>query len=140
MSLNKVQLIGLTGKDPEVREANGTKVASFTLATSERYKDKNGDYQTNTEWHNIVAWRGTAEVVEKYIHKGMQIYVEGKIKTRSWDKDGEKRYVTEIIADSIQMLGKKEESQQSAPQQRQQYQTSPLVDGVVEPEDGDLPF
>lgn len=139
MSLNKVMLIASVGKDPEVREANGAKVATFTVATNERYKDKNGEYQTTTDWHNIVAWRGTAEVVEKYIHKGMQVYIEGKIRTRSWDdSNGNKKYVTEIIAESVQMLGKREDSQQPAPQRPQH--TTPLIDGVVEPDDSDLPF
>ena len=133
-------LIGTVGREAEIRETNGTKVASFSLATNERYKDKNGEYQTITDWHNIVAWRGTAEVVEKYIHKGMQVYIEGKIRTRSWDDaNGNKKYVTEIIAESVQMLGKKEDSQQPAPQQRPQH-TTPIVDGIVEPQDDDLPF
>lgn len=133
-------LIGTVGREAEIRETNGTKVASFSLATNERYKDKNGEYQTITDWHNIVAWRGAAEVVEKYIRKGMQVYVEGKIRTRSWDdKDGIKRYVTEIIAESVQMLGKKEDSQQLAPQQRPQH-TTPLIEGVVAMDDSDLPF
>ena len=139
MSLNKVMLIASVGKDPEIREANGAKVASFTVATNERYKDKNGEYQTTTDWHNIVAWRGTAEVVEKYIHKGMQVYIEGKIRTRSWDDaNGNKKYVTEIIAESVQMLGKREDSQQSAPQQRPQH-TTPIVDDLP-PDDTGLPF
>lgn len=109
--VNKVHLIGRTGKDPEVRYAGETPVATFTLATSEKYKDKSGQYQESTEWHNIVAWRGLAEVAEKYITKGKEIYVEGKIKTRSYDdKDGNKRYITEIVADTIQLLGKRDDA------------------------------
>lgn len=109
--VNKVILVGNLGKDPEVRTIdNGAKAASFSLATSESYKDKQGNKVDQTEWHNIVAWKGLAEVAEKYLRKGMTVYVEGKIKTRSWEKDGQKRYTTEILADSIQMLGKKPES------------------------------
>lgn len=95
----------------------------------------------NTEWIKIVAWRNTAEIIEKYVAKGSQLYVEGKIRTRSWsDNDGNKRYVTEVIADSVQMLGRKENGQQVAPQQTVPQHTTPIVDGVVEPQDDDLPF
>ncbi|NJL15028.1 MAG: single-stranded DNA-binding protein [Microscillaceae bacterium] len=106
--LNKVMLIGNLGNAPEVKTLEGgIKVARFSLATSESYKDKNGDTQTETEWHTLIAWRSLAEVVEKYLRKGSTIYVEGKIKTRSYaDKDGAKRYVTEIIAEQIIMLDK----------------------------------
>ncbi|HET6225512.1 MAG TPA: single-stranded DNA-binding protein [Bacteroidia bacterium] len=108
--VNKVILIGNLGKDPEVRHLEGgTAVASFTLATSETYKDKNGQRVEQTEWHNVVVWRGLAEVAEKYLKKGMTIYVEGKLRTRAWeDKDKVKRYSTEIVADAFTMLGKKE--------------------------------
>ena len=102
MSVNKVFLLGRVGKPVEVRDTDKGKVATFTLATSEFYKDRDGNKKENTEWHNIVAWKGTAEIAEKFVQKGSQIYLEGKIRTRSWDKDGEKRYVTEIIADNIQ--------------------------------------
>ena len=142
MSLNKVMLIGSVGKDPEVKDANGAKVATFTLATNERYKDKNGEYKDNTEWHTIVAWRNTAEVVERFVRKGTPLYVEGKIRTRSWeDSNGNKRYVTEIIAESVQMLGKKDGGAPSNAEpvaQRPQYHTTPIVAG--EPMDDDLPF
>lgn len=108
--VNKVILIGNLGKDPEVRHLEGgTAVANFTLATSEAYKDKNGQRVEQTEWHNIVVWRALAEVAEKYLKKGSTIYLEGKIRTRSWeDKDKVKRYTTEIVADTFTMLGKKE--------------------------------
>ena len=112
MSVNKVILVGNVGKDPEVRLLDGgTSVASITLATSEKgYKTKTGvDIPEKTEWHNIVAWRGLAEIAEKYIKKGSQIFVEGKIVTRKWDKDGVAQYRTEIIAENIQLLGKKTE-------------------------------
>ncbi len=109
--VNKVILVGHLGKDPEVRHLeNGVNVASFSLATTETITNKNGEKQDLTEWHNIVVWRGLADVAEKYLKKGKQIYVEGKIRTRSWDdKEGVKRYTTEIVADSFTMLGKKED-------------------------------
>lgn len=109
-SVNKVILVGNLGKDPEVRYINeNVPVATFSLATTERFKDKSGQMQEATEWHNIVAWRGLAEVAEKFLRKGKQIYVEGKIRSRSYDdKDGNKRYITEIVADVIQMLGRKD--------------------------------
>ena len=128
MSLNKAMLIGNVGRDPEVRYLegnNGAKVATFTLATTERYRDRNGETRENTEWHNIVAWRNTADVVEKFVRKGTQLYIEGRIRTRSWDdQSGNKRYTTEILADNLQLLGKKTDNpggqggyQQQAPQQ-----------------------
>ncbi|HSH64758.1 MAG TPA: single-stranded DNA-binding protein [Bacteroidia bacterium] len=108
--INKVILVGNLGKDPEVRHLEGgTAVANFTLATTEAYKDKNGQRVEQTEWHNIVVWRGLAEIAEKYLKKGTTIYLEGKIRTRSWeDKDKVKRYTTEIVADTFTMLSKKE--------------------------------
>ena len=106
-SLNKVMLIGNLGKDPEVRAIpSGAKVANFSIATSENYTDKNGQKVEKTEWHNIVMWRGLAEIAEKYLRKGSQIYIEGRLQTRTWDdQNGQKRYTTEIIADQMQMLG-----------------------------------
>ena len=110
IGLNKVILVGNLGKDPEVRHLEGgTAVASFSLATTESYKDKSGQRIDQTEWHNIVVWRGMAEVAEKYLKKGMTVYVEGKLRTRSWDdKDGHKRYITEIVGDTFNILSKKE--------------------------------
>lgn len=107
--VNKVILVGRVGKAPEVRSVdNGSKVASFSLATSESYKDKNtGEKKEATEWHNIVAWRGLADIVERYVKKGDLIYIEGKIKTRTREKDNAARYITEIIADNLTMLGGK---------------------------------
>jgi single-strand DNA-binding protein len=106
--LNKVTLIGNLGKDPETQTLEGgIALAKFSLATSESYKDSEGVKQTQTEWHNIIVWRSLAEIAGKYLKKGSSIYLEGKIKTRSYeDKDGNKKYVTEIIADSFIMLGK----------------------------------
>ncbi|MCQ2145489.1 MAG: single-stranded DNA-binding protein [Bacteroidales bacterium] len=116
MSLNKAMLIGNVGKDPEVRyleqnSPNSAKVASFTLATTERFRDRNGETRENTEWHNVVAWRGNADVVEKFVKKGTQLYVEGRIRSRSWDgQDGAKHYITEIVADTIQLLGNRRDN------------------------------
>ncbi len=108
MSVNKVILLGRVGKDPEVREVNGTKVANFSLATTERrYKTRDGkEVPERTEWHNLTAWRGLAEIAEKYIRKGTQIYVEGKIQT---DKV-EDRYYTKVIVSNIKLLGRTPES------------------------------
>lgn len=144
MSVNKVILLGSVGKDPEVRMVGEAKVATFSVATNEKYKDsKTGERKENTEWHNIVCWRNTAELAEKYIKKGTQLFIEGKLRTRSWDKDGEKRYVTEIVADSIQLLGKKEGSDSPAPAQQQRkplYQQTTPMPAAGEPDDSDLPF
>jgi single-strand DNA-binding protein len=107
-SLNKVMLIGNLGKDPEVRAIpSGAKVANFSIATTDSYTDKNTNQKVEkTEWHNIVMWRGLAEIAEKYLRKGSQVYIEGRLQTRSWDdQNGQKRYTTEVIADQMQMLG-----------------------------------
>ena len=111
--VNRVILIGNLGKDPEIRSLEGgVKVANFSLATTETYKGKNGEKVEQTEWHNIVLWRGLAEVAESYLKKGNSIFIEGKIKTRDWtDKDGNKRYTTEIVADNMVMLGGKRDQQ-----------------------------
>ena len=116
--INKVILIGRVGKDPEIRHLdNNTSVARFSLATSESYKNKSGEKITNTEWHNIVAWRGLSEIAGRFVKKGMMLYVEGKLRNRSWDdKDGVKRYSVEIEADNFQMLGPRPEGESlSAP-------------------------
>ena len=151
MSVNKVILVGNLGKDPELRYTpSGAAVATFSLATSERYKDKSGEQQEKTEWHNIVAWRQLAEICGKYLHKGKQVYIEGKIQTRSYDdRDGNKKYITEIVADQMQMLGRAGEdnggsgrsggesrpSRPSAqPQSREEYAEPPF-----NPDD-DIPF
>jgi single-strand DNA-binding protein len=108
--LNKVTLIGNLGKEPEIQTLEGgIKVAKFSLATTENFKDSNGQNQSQTEWHNIVLWRSLADIAQNYLHKGSLVYIEGKLKTRSYDdKEGQKKYVTEIIAESILMLDKKE--------------------------------
>lgn len=139
MSINKVILLGRVGKDVEVKDINGAKCATFTLATSEKYKDRNGEVKELTEWHNIVAWRATADICEKFVHKGDQLFVEGRIKYRSWENDrGEKRYATDIFADKVELLGKPQPTQQtSAPQAR--VQSTPLP-SAGEPQDDDMPF
>ncbi len=105
--VNKVILVGNLGRDPEVRHLeNGAVVSNFPIATSETYKDRNtGERREQTEWHNIVLWRGLAEVAEKYLKKGDQVYIEGKLRTRSWEKDGITRYTTEVVGDNMTMLG-----------------------------------
>lgn len=139
MSLNKVMLIGNTGKDPEIRHLeNESMVANFPLATTERYKDKNGEWQEQTEWHNIVCWRTLAERVEKYVKKGSQLFVEGKIRTNNWvDQSGQKRYSIEILADNIQLLGKKSESQTTT---QNIQQIVALADASNQDLPDDLPF
>jgi single-strand DNA-binding protein len=104
--VNKVILIGNLGADPEIRHLqNGVSVANFRIATSETFKDKNtGEKREQTEWHSIVAWRGLAEITEKYLKKGSKVYIEGKLRTRKWEKDGIDRYTTEIMADEMTLL------------------------------------
>lgn len=116
MSVNKVLLIGRLGNNPEIRHTSGgTAVANFNMATSENWNDKTGQKQERTEWHRIVVWGKLAELSEKYLSKGRQCYVEGRLQTRSWDdKDGNKRYTTEIVASSIQFLGSSQSASQGA--------------------------
>jgi single-strand DNA-binding protein len=139
--VNKVILIGNLGRDPEVQNfENGVKKAAFTLATTEAYKGKDGERTTHTEWHNIVMWRGLADVAERFLKKGSTIYVEGRIRKREYeDKEGQKKFIYEILGDSMQMLGggpRKDEGN-GAPQSVETQK----VDGLVAdgPED-DLPF
>jgi single-strand DNA-binding protein len=131
--INKVILVGNVGQDPEIRYTgdvnNGAKVATIRLATTERYRDRNNNLQEHTEWHNVVAWRGQADLVEKYVKKGTQLYIEGRLRSRTWeDQTGAKRYAIDIVADTIQLLGRRQDSQQqggySAPAQpaQQPYQ------------------
>ena len=142
MSVNKVILVGHVGKDPEVRYLEkDLAVAKFPLATTERARVLQNGTQIpeRTEWHNIVAWRGLSEVAEKYIRKGSQLYVEGKIQTRTWEKDGVKHYITEILAETINLLGKR-------PEHTEELSTvvaAPLASNAVEPPlhvEDDLPF
>ena len=109
-SVNKVILLGTIGRDPEVKYTpSGTPVAKFSMATNERFKDKDGNWQDRTEWHNIVAWQRTAEIIGEYVKKGDRLYVEGKLQTSSWDdkQSGEKKYRTEIVANDIVLIGGK---------------------------------
>jgi single-strand DNA-binding protein len=125
-SVNNVILIGRLGKDPEIRYTNdSTPVANFSIATSEYYKYKNGERQESTEWHNIVAWRQLADISEKFLRKGKLVFIEGKLRTRSWeDKDGNKKYATEVVADNITMLGKREDDENSSGGEHGSYNQS----------------
>lgn len=158
MALNKVMLIGNVGADPEVRyleqnnPQNPAKVATFRLATTERYRDRNNELRENTEWHNIVVFGRNADVVEKYVRKGSNIYVEGSLRTRSFDgRDGQKHYVTEIRVDNLQLLGRPQDNPANAPQAPVQQapaqpvaaQPTPAPQPAVTPMpivDDDLPF
>lgn len=135
-SVNKVILIGNLGKDPETRYMpDGNAVANFSIATTERWKDKNGDKQEKTEWHNIVAYRKLAEICGEYLGKGSPVYIEGRIQTRKWqDKNNNDRYITEIVADRMQMLGSKAESSQSKPEPKQSD------GGSIDDLESDIPF
>jgi len=135
--VNKAILIGNLGKDPEMRYLpSGQAVAKFSLATNAKRKDKNGQAQDITDWHNIVTFGKTAEVCNQYLKKGSPIYVEGRIQTRSYDdRDGNKRWITEIIAQTIQMLGRKGEPEEEVPEEMEE----PLVEGSKSG-DEDIPF
>jgi single-strand DNA-binding protein len=143
--INKVILVGNVGTDPEVRALDGgTKVARIRLATTERiYNKERNETKELTEWHNITLWRGLADVVDKYIRKGSQLYIEGKLRTREYDKNGVKCFATEIVAEELKMLGKREGVSQSAPQvapapQPTQVVTPPPVDPL--PFDDEISF
>ncbi len=115
-SLNKVQLIGNLGKDPEMRyTSSGIAVATFSIATSDSWKDQDGNMQERTEWHNIVAWRKLAEICGEWLKKGKKVYIEGKLQTRSYEKDGVKKYITEIVASDLIMLDGGGKSASEAP-------------------------
>ena len=137
--VNKVILVGNLGKDPEVRHLdNGRAVANFSLATSETYKNKQGERVTNTEWHNVVLWTPLAEIAEKFLKKGSQVYIEGKLTTRSWDdQDGNKRYTTEVVGRELTLLGSRSDGGSS-------YGGGNMAESPVSniPEDDtdDLPF
>ncbi len=136
--VNKVILVGRLGKDPEVRHLeNGATVANFSMATSETYKDRQtGERREQTEWHNVVLWRGLADVAEKYVKKGDMIYVEGKLRTRSWEKDGVTRYTTEVVGDNMTMLGGRGDSSAGG----SDYQPPAAQDAPVDSATDDLPF
>lgn len=139
--VNRVILLGHVGKDAEIKKiSSGKKVANFSLATTESYKDKNGDRVDTTEWHNLVFWGPIVDVIEKYISKGSQVYIEGKIKTRSYDKDGEKRYVTEILGETLKMMGKAPEKATTGQAKSTGKSTSQQPVSVDGEEIDDLPF
>ena len=149
-SLNKVMLIGNLGKDPEVRyTAGGTAVASFSLATSEKFKGKSGDWEEKTEWHNITLWARLAEIAGEYLSKGKTVYIEGRLQTRKWqDKEGKDRYTTEIVGEKMQMLSGKGEGgggnsgggrPAQRPAQQEHSQGSSYEEPVFNPDD-EIPF
>ena len=141
--LNKVMLIGRLGKDPETRNTpSGATVCNFTVATSEQFKGKDGNNQEKTEWHRIVTFGKLAEICGKYLTKGAQVYVEGRLQTRSWEQDGVTRYATEIVADNMQMIGGKSEHQeqrQEPPRQEPAYTGPSVAVGDFDDSD-DIPF
>lgn len=132
--INKVILLGNVGVDPEVRALDGgKKVARVRVATTERYTDQQGNKQEQTEWHSVTLWGGLADVADKYLHKGSQVYIEGKIRTREYEAKGEKRYATEIMANDMKLLGRPKDANE-APQA-----VAPAPQAPVPPM-GDLPF
>jgi single-strand DNA-binding protein len=136
-SVNKVILIGNLGKDPEVKYTpNGTSVAKIVLATNERFKDKAGQWQDKTEWHNIVLWKRLAEIAGEYLKKGTKVYIEGRLETRSWEKNGETRYTTSIVASDVVLLGSRESGKTEA---KPTKTAAPNIHGQVIT-DQDIPF
>lgn len=143
--VNKAILLGNLGKDPEVRHLDsGRAVANFSIATSETYKNRNGERVTNTEWHNVVLWTPLAEIAEKYLKKGNQVYIEGRITTRSYeDKDGVKKYITEIVGRELTMLGSRSADSNrgyESSDSNNQYESSNSNIESAEEETDDLPF
>jgi len=149
-SVNKVILIGTLGRDPELRStANCTNVAKFSIATNERYKDRDGQWQERTEWHNIVCWQRLAEIVRDYTHKGDRIYIEGRLQTSSWDdkQTGEKKYKTEIVANDLVLIGGKGDGSGGGGQRSRgasaandMHQGSPAYEESTGITDEDIPF
>jgi single-strand DNA-binding protein len=141
-NINKVILIGNVGKDPEVKYTpSGVAVAKFSLATNEKFKDKSGEWQERTEWHNILAWQRLAEIVGEYIHKGAKLYIEGKLQTSIWEdrNNGEKKYRVEIVAREIVLLGTREAAS-DGDQNASEQERAPAHAGVAENTDEDIPF
>jgi len=141
-SLNKVMLIGNLGKDPEVRYTGaGTAVASFSLATSEKFKNKSGEWEERTEWHNITLWARLAEIAGEYLAKGKTVYIEGRLQTRKWqDRDGKDRYTTEIVGEKMQMLSGKGEGCGRPASGRPESQEAPSYEEPAFNPDDDIPF
>jgi single-strand DNA-binding protein len=144
MSVNKVILVGRLGRDPESRfTASGQAVCNFSLATDRSYKDRNGQTQKQTEWHKIVAWGKLAEICQKFLKKGSQIFVEGRIQSRQWeDQQGQKRTAFEIVANEMRMLGSRGDSGGAAPHaaEEPESQVHPAEDAAPEVGDEDIPF
>lgn len=141
--VNKAILVGNLGRDPETRTLeSGTKVGRFPIATTESYKNREGEKVSKTEWHYVVVWRGLADVVEKYLKKGNQVYVEGRIQTRKWqDRDGNDRYTTEIIANQLTMLGGGPREGEQSEQETAQSETANVQEPPInDKEEDDLPF
>ena len=139
--INKVILIGNVGKDPEIKKFGDTTAAKFSLATTERYKDRGGETVEATEWHRVVVFGNLAGIVERYVKRGKMLYIEGKIRTSSWeDANGEKRYSTEIIADKLQMLGKKDDEQPREKTQARPPVSKPTQDSTFDESDDDDPL
>ena len=141
MSVNKVILVGNVGKDPETRYLDeGTAISKFPMATSETYRNRDGERVTNTEWHNVVLWRGLAQVAEKYIKKGTQVYIEGRIKTRSYDDaSGNKKYITEIVGDQMQLLGRRPDESGTPGEAVSQATQPPSASEEVKPQPSNQP-
>ncbi len=139
-TLNKAILIGRLGKDPEVRRTNsGTPVANFSLATNETWTDKNGEKQERTEWHNIVAWSKLAEICEQYLTKGKLVYIEGRIQTREYDdRDGNKRRITEVVANDMRMLGSKTDNREAFAESHEVRESLEQREPSIT--DNDIPF
>ena len=140
--VNKAILIGNLGKDPELRYTpNGQAVASFSLATGEKWRDKDGVMQDKTEWHNIVVWGRQAEIAKEYLAKGRPVYIEGRIQNRSYDdKDGNKRYISEIVVQRMQFLGSRDQAAAGTPSGGGETPPEPPPAGDLASEDDDLPF
>ena len=148
MTLNKAMIIGNVGRDPEVKHLDkGLAVVTLPIATTERFKDKNGELREQTEWHNVVFWRSLAEFVERHVRKGSQVFVEGRLRTRSWeDQNGQKKYATEIVADVIRLLGKRSDNDNqnnnsySNSYSQQENKPSTSISDPIDDIDDDLPF
>ncbi len=146
-SVNKVILIGNLGQDPELKYTpSGVPVCTFSIATTEKWNDKDGNKQEKTEWHKIKVWRKQAEIAAEYLKKGSPLYVEGKLETHSWEQDGQKRFMTEIVCDRFQMLGRKEDSGSSGSGSQYSASKGKSEEPADEPppdnfaDDDDLPF
>lgn len=141
-SLNKVMIIGNLGRDPEVRyTASGSAVAGFSVATTEKFKNKSGEWEERTEWHNVTLWGRLAEIAGEYLAKGKTVYVEGRLQTRKWqDRDGKDRYTTEIVGEKMQMLSGRGEGSQGGGRGSRQESSEPAYDEPAFNPDDDIPF